>query len=103
MEKYTLPELPYGYKDLEPYMSEEQLTIHHTKHHQGYVNGANSVLEKLEKEEGVRLESMVFEGKTTFKLQHLRDLMLTKKTKLFKIGVFIREGDSIENILGKVV
>jgi len=50
MEKfYTLPQLPYGYKDLVPYISEEQLTIHHQKHHQAYVNGANAILEKIEK------------------------------------------------------
>lgn len=46
---YTLPKLSYGYKDLEPYISEQQLTIHHQKHHQAYVNGANAILEKLEK------------------------------------------------------
>jgi Fe-Mn family superoxide dismutase len=46
---YTLPKLPYGYKDLEPYVSEEQLTIHHQKHHQAYVNGANALLEKIDK------------------------------------------------------
>jgi len=46
---YALPTLPYGYKDLEPYMSEPQLTIHHQKHHQAYVNGANAILERLDK------------------------------------------------------
>ena len=46
---YVLPKLPYDYKDLIPHMSEEQLRIHHTKHHQAYVNGANSILEKLDK------------------------------------------------------
>ncbi|MDI6790506.1 MAG: superoxide dismutase [Thermodesulfobacteriota bacterium] len=46
---YTLPELPYGYKDLEPHISEEQLRIHHDKHHLAYVNGANAILEKLDK------------------------------------------------------
>lgn len=46
---YSLPKLPYGYKDLEPYISEKQLRIHHDKHHQGYVNGANLIFEKLEK------------------------------------------------------
>jgi len=46
---YTLPELPYGYKDLEPHLSEEQLRIHHDKHHLAYVNGANAILEKLDK------------------------------------------------------
>jgi superoxide dismutase, Fe-Mn family len=46
---YSLPRLAYGYKDLEPHISEEQLMIHHQKHHQAYVNAANMILEKLEK------------------------------------------------------
>jgi len=46
---YNLPQLPYGYKDLAPYISEEQLTIHHQKHHQAYVNGTNAIFEKLDK------------------------------------------------------
>jgi len=45
---YTLPELSYGYKDLEPHISEEQLRIHHTKHHQAYVDGANAILKKFD-------------------------------------------------------
>lgn len=45
---YSLPELPYGNKDLEPYISEEQLRIHHDKHHLAYVNGANALLKKLD-------------------------------------------------------
>jgi Fe-Mn family superoxide dismutase len=44
---YTLPDLPYSYDALEPVLSKEILTIHHDKHHNGYVKGANSVLEKL--------------------------------------------------------
>lgn len=44
---YSLPMLPYGHKDLEPYMSSEQLKIHHDKHHAAYVKGANNILEKL--------------------------------------------------------
>jgi len=46
---YALPKLPYGYADLAPHMSEEQLRIHHSKHHQAYVNGANAILQKLDK------------------------------------------------------
>ncbi len=45
---YSLPDLPYGYADLAPHISEEQLTIHHTKHHQGYVNGANTIFKILD-------------------------------------------------------
>jgi len=55
---YELPKLPYGYKDLEPYISEEQLKIHHQKHHRSYVNGANAILEKLDnaRKEGIDLD-----------------------------------------------
>ncbi len=45
---YTLPPLPYAAGALEPYISEEQLTIHHDKHHMAYVNGANTNLTALE-------------------------------------------------------
>lgn len=67
MEKakfYSLPELPYGYGDLEPYMSEEQLRIHHSKHHQAYVNGANALLQRLDK---ARLENVDVDVKSTLK------------------------------------
>ncbi len=45
---YTLPKLPYDFKDLEPYISEGQLNIHYTKHHQAYVNKANSLVQQLD-------------------------------------------------------
>jgi Fe-Mn family superoxide dismutase len=38
----TLPPLPYAYNALEPYISEEIMTLHHTKHHQTYVNALNA-------------------------------------------------------------
>ncbi|KAF5345088.1 hypothetical protein D9756_011164 [Leucocoprinus leucothites] len=38
----TLPPLPYPYNALEPYISEEIMTLHHTKHHQTYVNALNA-------------------------------------------------------------
>ena len=45
---YVLPKLPYDYNGLEPYISEQQLTIHHDKHHLAYVNGANAAFKKLD-------------------------------------------------------
>ena len=48
MNKYELPKLKYDYKDLEPVISKEQLMIHHQKHHQGYVNNSNMILEELD-------------------------------------------------------
>ena len=49
MKRYELPQLPYAYSALEPYIIEEIMRLHHTKHHQAYVNGANAALEKIEK------------------------------------------------------
>lgn len=61
---YVLPKLSYGYKDLAPYMSEEQLKIHYEKHHQAYVNGANGILQRLDK---ARKEGMDMDMKATLK------------------------------------
>lgn len=61
---YKLPELPYGYKDLEPFISEEQLMIHHQKHHMAYVKGANAILEKMDK---ARKENADLDMKATLK------------------------------------
>jgi Fe-Mn family superoxide dismutase len=43
---YTLPPLPYAYEALEPYIDAETMKIHHTKHHQGYIDKMNKALEK---------------------------------------------------------
>ncbi len=42
---YTLPELPYPYDALEPYIDARTMEIHHTKHHQAYINTVNKALE----------------------------------------------------------
>lgn len=47
-KKYTLPDLPYDYNALEPVISAEIMQLHHTKHHQAYVNNLNVAEEKLQ-------------------------------------------------------
>jgi Fe-Mn family superoxide dismutase len=44
--KYELPKLPYPYDALEPYIDARTMEIHHTKHHQAYVDKLNEALEK---------------------------------------------------------
>ncbi|HEX7392149.1 MAG TPA: superoxide dismutase [Thermoplasmata archaeon] len=61
---FSLPKLPYGYADLKPHISEEQLRIHHEKHHNAYVTGANNILAKMDK---ARAENTDFDVKATLK------------------------------------
>lgn len=44
---YTLPELDYAYDALEPHFDAQTMEIHHSKHHQAYINNANAALENL--------------------------------------------------------
>lgn len=44
--KYTLPKLNYNFDALEPYIDAKTMELHYTKHHQGYIDKLNAVLEK---------------------------------------------------------
>ncbi|KAF2072778.1 hypothetical protein CYY_005900 [Polysphondylium violaceum] len=44
---YTLPDLPYSYDALQPYISAEIMELHHKKHHQAYVTNLNAALDKM--------------------------------------------------------
>jgi Fe-Mn family superoxide dismutase len=44
---YKLPELTYDYSALEPHISARIMELHHSKHHQAYVTGANAALEAM--------------------------------------------------------
>ena len=47
MAAYTLPELSYDYSALEPHISARIMELHHSKHHQAYVDGANNALAQM--------------------------------------------------------
>jgi Fe-Mn family superoxide dismutase len=64
IKSFTLPKLPYDYNALAPYISEEQLKLHHDKHHQAYVNGANAIFEKIDK---AHLENIALDIKAVTK------------------------------------
>jgi len=48
-KKYELPQLPYKLDSLEPYISRDIVDVHYNGHHKGYVNGANGLLDRLDK------------------------------------------------------
>ena len=52
---FELPDLPYSYDALEPHIDAKTMEIHHTKHHQAYINKVNSAIE------GTELDSMSIE------------------------------------------
>jgi Fe-Mn family superoxide dismutase len=46
--QFTLPKLPYAYNALEPFIDEQTMIIHHTKHHQAYIDKLNKAVENLD-------------------------------------------------------
>lgn len=59
--KYELSPLPYPYDALEPYIDARTMEIHHTKHHQTYIDKLNAVLEKYPALADRKLEDLLRE------------------------------------------
>jgi Fe-Mn family superoxide dismutase len=57
---FTLPELPYAYDALTPFMSAETLEFHHDKHHKAYVDKGNELIAGTGKEKASLEEAMVW-------------------------------------------
>lgn len=70
---FTLRVLPYGYEALEPHFSKEIMEIHHTKHHQTYINNTNAALETLPEFSNVLVDDLI---------QRLDELPADKKNVL---------------------
>jgi Fe-Mn family superoxide dismutase len=56
---HTLAPLPYPYDALEPHIDARTMEIHHTKHHQTYVNNLNAAIEKAPEISGRSLEELL--------------------------------------------
>lgn len=56
---HTLPKLNYEYNALEPWIDEQTMRIHHTKHHQGYIDKLNAALEKQPALAGETVEDLL--------------------------------------------
>jgi Fe-Mn family superoxide dismutase len=56
---FTLPPLPYSQDALEPHIDARTMEIHHTKHHQAYVNNLNAAIEKAPELAGKSLDELM--------------------------------------------
>ena len=56
---FELPPLKFAYNALEPHMDEQTLKIHHTKHHQGYVDNLNKAMEQYPEYQIYSLENLL--------------------------------------------
>ncbi|OBU03183.1 superoxide dismutase [Mn] [Morganella psychrotolerans] len=56
---YVLPALPYAYDALEPHFDKMTMEIHHTKHHQTYVNNTNTALEAFPDMAGLDIDDLI--------------------------------------------
>ncbi len=56
---HTLPALPYAYDALEPHIDARTMEIHHTKHHQAYIDNLNKALEKYADLQAKPLEELL--------------------------------------------
>ena len=56
---YVLPALPYAYDALEPHFDKMTMEIHHTKHHQTYVNNTNNALEAFPEMAGLDIDDLI--------------------------------------------
>jgi Fe-Mn family superoxide dismutase len=70
---YQLPKLSYDYGALEPYIDAKTMEIHHTKHHQAYIDKLNGVLEKYPELAEQPLEQL---------LQNIKTLPVDEKDRL---------------------
>ncbi len=60
-KKHELPELPYAYDALEPYISKEIMMLHHDKHHAAYIKNLNDALGKFIDLQGKTAEELLMD------------------------------------------
>src|SRR5437763_15942542 len=61
---YELPKLPYPYDALEPHIDAKTMEIHHTKHHQAYIDNVNKAIKGKADLENKSVEDLISDLKS---------------------------------------
>lgn len=56
---FELPDLPYGYDALEPYIDKQTMELHHGKHHQTYIDKLNAAIKDNDELSGLSIEDLI--------------------------------------------
>ncbi|MFA5953045.1 MAG: superoxide dismutase [Candidatus Pacearchaeota archaeon] len=91
---YKLINLPYEYDSLEPYFDEKTMRIHHSKHHQGYVNKLNDVIKDQKNLQNKTVEEL---------LKNLNKIPKNIKQKIINFGGGVYNHNFFWEILKKDV
>ncbi len=90
--KHELIKLSYESNSLEPFMDKETIEIHHGKHHQGYVNKLNAVLDKFPEYKSKTVEWL---------LENIHELPQEIRQKIINFGGGVYNHNIFWNILKK--
>src|SRR5256886_10859199 len=61
---YELPKVPYPYESLEPHIDAKTMEIHHTKHHQAYIDNVNKAIKGKTDLENKSVEDLISDLKS---------------------------------------
>ncbi|CAL4320157.1 Superoxide dismutase [Mn] [Buchnera aphidicola (Thelaxes suberi)] len=86
---YLLPQLDYAYNSFEPFIDAETMEIHHTKHHQAYIDNTNNIIKIMELNP-IPIESLILS---------LKDLYSSSNTNINFIKLRNNAGGHINHVL----
>ncbi|ADV33435.1 manganese superoxide dismutase [Candidatus Blochmanniella vafra str. BVAF] len=101
---FKLPDLSYSYDSLEPFFDAKTMEIHYSKHHQAYINNANSALKNLPKFSNLTIENLI--KQLDFLPQEKKDILRNNGGGHFNHSLFwksLKLGTELKGSLKKAI